>query len=108
MSPRPMDEERERGDESGPERERGDELTPEHAPGDESTPEHAPGDESTPEHTPGLPASNPAPDRKPAAKTGFSWKNQPPPSRARITLWVVVGGIGLYYLGSGILGLLTH
>ncbi|WP_166788096.1 hypothetical protein [Cryobacterium glaciale] len=30
-----------------------------------------------------------------------------PPSMNRIALWVIVGGVGLYYLGSGIVGLLS-
>ena len=29
-----------------------------------------------------------------------------PPSMNRIALWVIVGGVGLYYLGSGLIGLL--
>ena len=30
------------------------------------------------------------------------------PSTNRIMVWIVVGGIGLYLLGSGIFGLLTR
>jgi hypothetical protein len=30
------------------------------------------------------------------------------PSTARIVIWVVVGGVGLYLIGSGIVGILTH
>lgn len=30
-----------------------------------------------------------------------------PPSMNRIALWVIVGGVGVYYLGSGIIGLLN-
>jgi hypothetical protein len=30
------------------------------------------------------------------------------PSTARIVIWVVVGGIGLYLIGSGLYGVLTH
>ncbi len=34
-------------------------------------------------------------------------KNAPkPPSMNRIALWVVVGGIGIYFLGSGLVGVL--
>lgn len=31
-----------------------------------------------------------------------------PPSMNRIVLWVIVGGIGVYFLGSGIIGLLSR
>ncbi|MCS5732354.1 hypothetical protein [Herbiconiux daphne] len=30
------------------------------------------------------------------------------PSNARIAIWVIVGAIGLYLLGSGLFGILTH
>jgi hypothetical protein len=30
-----------------------------------------------------------------------------PPSMNRIAIWVIVGGVGVYYLGSGFIGLLT-
>ncbi|GAA2247774.1 hypothetical protein N1031_17745 [Herbiconiux moechotypicola] len=30
------------------------------------------------------------------------------PSTARVVIWVVVGAIGLYLLGSGIWGIITH
>jgi hypothetical protein len=30
-----------------------------------------------------------------------------PPSANRIAIWVIVGGIGVYFLGSGVYGLLT-
>jgi hypothetical protein len=30
------------------------------------------------------------------------------PSNARIAIWVIVGGIGLYLIGSGVYGILTH
>jgi hypothetical protein len=30
------------------------------------------------------------------------------PSTSRIVIWVVVGGVGLYLIGSGIYGILTH
>ncbi|MDJ0349952.1 hypothetical protein [Cryobacterium sp. PH29-G1] len=30
-----------------------------------------------------------------------------PPSMSRIALWVIVGGIGVYFLSSGIIGLLS-
>ncbi len=29
------------------------------------------------------------------------------PSMNRIALWVIVGGVGVYFLGSGIIGLLS-
>ena len=29
------------------------------------------------------------------------------PSPARIAIWVIVGGIGLYLVGSGVIGILT-
>lgn len=31
-----------------------------------------------------------------------------PPSMNRIALWVIVGGVGVYFLGSGIIGLLSQ
>jgi hypothetical protein len=31
-----------------------------------------------------------------------------PPSMNRIALWVIVGGVGVYFLGSGIIGLLNQ
>ncbi|HEV7567667.1 MAG: hypothetical protein QOD05_816 [Microbacteriaceae bacterium] len=30
------------------------------------------------------------------------------PSNARIVIWVIGGGIGLYLIGSGLWGLLVH
>ena len=30
-----------------------------------------------------------------------------PPSMNRIALWVIVGGVGVYFLASGIIGLLS-
>ncbi|WP_166805356.1 hypothetical protein [Cryobacterium sp. Hb1] len=30
-----------------------------------------------------------------------------PPSMNRIAIWVIIGGVGVYYLGSGIIGLLS-
>jgi hypothetical protein len=30
-----------------------------------------------------------------------------PPSMNRIAIWVIVGGVGVYYLGSAIVGLLS-
>lgn len=30
------------------------------------------------------------------------------PSNARIAIWVIVGGIGLWLIGSGVWGLLTN
>ena len=30
-----------------------------------------------------------------------------PPSMNRIALWVIVGGIGLYFVGTGVVGLLS-
>lgn len=51
--------------------------------------------------TPSQPAT---PETKPRA----AWRNREPPTKARLALWVVAGAIGLYYLGSGIFGLLTH
>lgn len=30
-----------------------------------------------------------------------------PPSMNRIAIWVIVGGVGVYFLGSGIVGLLS-
>ncbi|WP_382303577.1 hypothetical protein [Herbiconiux sp. UC225_62] len=30
------------------------------------------------------------------------------PSNARIVIWIVVGGVGLYLIGSGLYGVLTH
>lgn len=30
------------------------------------------------------------------------------PSRNRILVWIIVGGIGLYMLGTGIVGVLTR
>jgi hypothetical protein len=30
------------------------------------------------------------------------------PSTNRILVWIIVGGIGLYFLGSGIYGLITQ
>ncbi|WP_165314319.1 hypothetical protein [Agromyces protaetiae] len=39
----------------------------------------------------------PDPDRDPKA-----------PSKARITIWIVVGAIGLYLIGTGVWGLLTN
>ena len=30
-----------------------------------------------------------------------------PPSMNRIALWVIVGGVGVYYLGTGMFGLLS-
>lgn len=30
-----------------------------------------------------------------------------PPSQSRIALWIVVSGVGLYLVGSGLYGILT-
>ncbi|MGA1837701.1 hypothetical protein VD659_12300 [Herbiconiux sp. 11R-BC] len=30
------------------------------------------------------------------------------PTPTQIVIWVVVGGVGLYFLGSGLLGILSH
>jgi hypothetical protein len=30
------------------------------------------------------------------------------PSNTRLTIWIVVGAIALYMIGSGVWGLLTH
>jgi hypothetical protein len=30
------------------------------------------------------------------------------PSNARIAIWVIVGAIALYLIGSGVIGILTH
>ncbi|MFB2554560.1 hypothetical protein [Herbiconiux liangxiaofengii] len=32
--------------------------------------------------------------------------NKPTPTR--IAIWVIVGGVGVYLLGSGLFGILTH
>ncbi|GLK16944.1 hypothetical protein [Herbiconiux flava] len=32
--------------------------------------------------------------------------NKPTPTR--IAIWIIVGGVGLYLVGSGIFGILTH
>ena len=30
------------------------------------------------------------------------------PSNARIAIWIIVGAVGLYFIGSGIYGILTQ
>ncbi|QJU52187.1 hypothetical protein SCB71_02745 [Herbiconiux sp. KACC 21604] len=35
-------------------------------------------------------------------------KNPNRPSNSRIAIWVIVGGVGLYLIGSGVWGILTH
>ncbi|MGO7983559.1 hypothetical protein ACC691_37570 [Rhizobium johnstonii] len=34
--------------------------------------------------------------------------DKPPISNARIAIWVIVGAIALYLIGSGVWGILTH
>ena len=45
----------------------------------------------------GTPSNSGKPTKKPRT----------PPTTARIILWVVGGGIGLYWLGSGVIGLIS-
>jgi hypothetical protein len=51
----------------------------------------------------------PGPGKKPEnGGEGDEEKDPRKPTTTRIVIWVVVGGIGLYLIGSGIIGILTH
>ncbi len=43
----------------------------------------------------------------PKGESGPDDKGKKGPSMNRIALWIIVGGVGAYLLGSGIYGILT-
>ncbi len=43
----------------------------------------------------------------PGKPGGSGKKPRTPPSTARVLLWAVAGAIGVYWLGSGIIGLIS-
>lgn len=47
--------------------------------------------------------TNPTDDGKP----GDGKPGREGPTKARITIWIVVGAVALYFIGSGLYGILT-